>query len=198
MTGAILTATIKHNGATIDTLTMNNLCAYQGFKGTYSSSMGSGQYISPNPIFTGANTLVHISSPRLVGATVTYTGDATPSYWNLGNNTIDARMPSSGSTILIHVICEAGDDYYIPIIKTPNKLALDIDGEVITITPDDSIIDNQDWTLEIYNVANGENMVTKNVSGNSVSLDTSGWKRGLYIARAIIGKEVLTGKIQVN
>lgn len=35
-------------------------------------------------------------------------------------------------------------------------------------------------------------------SGRSVSINTSGWKKGLYAARATIDKEVLTEKIQVR
>ncbi|MBQ9230037.1 MAG: T9SS type A sorting domain-containing protein [Prevotella sp.] len=44
----------------------------------------------------------------------------------------------------------------------------------------------------------GEKAITKNVTGNSVSLNTSGWKQGLYAVRVTIGKEVLTEKIQVK
>jgi hypothetical protein len=198
MNNATLTATIKYNGTTIQTLTKTGIS--QGFVGTYSSSTGSGQYFAPNPIFTGANTYVHISSPKLNGATVTYTGDAIPSYWLVGTNTIDVGMPSTGSTIVIHVICEAGDDYYIPIIKAYNSnlLSVNLDEETMLITLDEASHENQDWTLEIYNVMNGEKVVTQIISDNYVSVNTSGWKRGLYAVRATIGKEVLTEKIQVK
>ena len=201
MIGAILTATIKYNGLTVQTLTKRTVSAFTGFKGTYiSSDMGHGQYAAPNPIFTGANSSVHIWSPRLVGATVTYTGDAIPTYWLVGYNTIDVNMPSTGSTILIHVVCEAGDDYYIPVIRStpPYYLSVNFDGEAMIVTLDDSALDNQDWTLEIYNVMNGEKVVTQNVSGNSVSINISGWKRGLYAARVTVGKEVLTEKVVVK
>jgi len=162
--------------------------------------MGQGQYAAPNPIFTGSNSSVHIWSPRLVGATVTYTGDAIPTYWLVGYNTIDVNMPSTGSAIVIHVICEAGDDYYIPVIRStpPYYLSVNFDGEAMIVTLDDSALDNRDWTLEIYNVMNGEKVVTQNVSGNSVSINISGWKRGLYAARVTIGKEVLTEKVVVR
>ena len=134
------------------------------------------------------------------GATVTYTGDAIPSYWLVGTNTIDVGMPSTGSTIVIHVICEAGDDYYIPIIKAYNSnlLSVNLDEETMLITLDEASHENQDWTLEIYNVMNGEKVVTQIISDNYVSVNTSGWKRGLYAVRATIGKEVLTEKIQVK
>ena len=52
-----------------------------------------------------------------------------------------------------------------------------------------------DWTLEIFNTANGEKIVTQKVSGNFTSLNTSGWNRGLYVVCATIGKEVLSEKV---
>ena len=54
------------------------------------------------------------------------------------------------------------------------------------------------WILEIYNVITGEKITTQSVTGSLISLDTSGWKRGVYAVHAIIGKEVLTEKIQVK
>ena len=110
-------------------------------------------------------------------------------------------MPSTGgNTILIHVICEEGDDYYIPVIRStpPYYLSVNFDEETMTVTLDDSSLNNQNWTLEVYNVMSGKNVVTQNVSGNSVSINTSGWKRGLYAARITIGKEVLTEKVVVK
>ena len=76
MTNATLTATIKHNGVTVQTLTKSGLYAHNGFKGTYSSSFGSGQYTAPNPIFTSPSSIVIINSPNLIGATASYTGNA--------------------------------------------------------------------------------------------------------------------------
>ena len=45
---------------------------------------------------------------------------------------------------------------------------------------------------------NGKKVVTQTISGNSVSINTSGWKRGLYAAQVSVGKEVLTEKVIVK
>lgn len=199
MTNAVLTATIKHNGTVVETITKNGVCAYQGFKGTYTSSFGSGQYTAPNSIFTAPNTLVTVTSPRLVGATLTYTGDATPSYWNHSNNTLKVRMPSTGAAIIVYVHCSNGDDYMIPIIKSNSPyLSLCFIGETLNIMLDESVAKDQSWMLEICNALNGEKIITQEVFGNTVSLNTSGWKRGLYVVRVTIGKVVLTEKILVK
>ena len=199
MIDATLTATIKYNGTTIQTLTKTGLYAFTGFKGIYTSSFGSGHYTAPNSIFTAPNTLVTVTSPRLVGATLTYTGDATPSYWNHSNNTLSVRMPSTGAAIIVYVHCSNGDDYIIPIVKSNSPyLSVSFSGETLNILLDESVSKDQSWILEIYNAQNGEKIITQEVFGNTVSLNTSGWKRGLYIVRATIGKIVLTEKIQVK
>lgn len=200
MTGATLTAIIKHNGTAIDTLTKNNITVYQGLKGTYVSSIGSGQYIASNPIYTAGNTVVQVSSHRMIGATFTFSGNTTPSSFTHNNDKIYVGMPSTGNTIVVQVNCSNGDIYYIPIIKASrsNNMSVSFDGDMMTITLDEAVLPDQVWTLEVYNVANGEKIVTREVSGNSASINTSGWKRGLYIVCATIGKEVLTEKMQIR
>jgi hypothetical protein len=109
-------------------------------------------------------------------------------------------MPSSGNTIVVNIHCTNGDNFTIPIIKTYSmyQMAVNFNGEMMDITLDESVSEDLAWTLEIYNVATGDKIVTQNVSGRSVSINTSGWKKGLYAARATIDKEVLTEKIQVK
>ena len=201
MVNDTLVATIKHFNDIIQYVTMGDLYAYAGFKGTYSSSLGSGQYLGPNPIYTASNSVVHVTSPNLIDATVSYySGDATPTILSQGYNTFDVGMPSTGNTIVVQVNCSNGDIYYIPIIKASksNNVSVSFDGDMMTITLDEAVLPDQVWTLEVYNVANGEKIVTREVSGNSASINTSGWKRGLYIVCATIGKEVLTEKMQVR
>ena len=200
MMNATLTAIIKHNGVTIQTLTKNGLYAYIGFKGSYISSMGSGPYSAPNPIFTAPNTYVHITYASLIGATISYNGDATPTYWLTNYDTIDVGMPSTGNSIVIHVICDNGQAYNIPIIKTtnPHYISFSQNGELMIITLDESTTKNQTWMLDIFNVTTDEKIVSKRMFGHSVTLNTTGWKRGIYVAHLTIGKEVLTEKFYVK
>ena len=200
MLNATLTATVKYNGATVQTLTKTGINAYSGFVGTYTSSFGSGQYTAPNPIFTASNSLVTIYSTKLIGATVTRSGDITPTYWMHTGNKLEVGIPSTGGTLVVNVSCQNGESYTIPIIRStlPYGMNVNFNGESLTITLDESASEDQNWSLEIANVVTGEKAITKTVTGNSVSLNTSGWKQGLYAVRVTIGKEVLTEKIQVK
>ena len=197
MLNATLTATVKYNGTTVQTLTKTGINAYSGFVGTYTSSFGSGQYTAPNPIFTASNSLVTIYSTKLIGATLTRSGDITPTYWMHTGNKLEVGIPSTGGTLVVNVSCQNGESYTIPIIRStlPYGMNVNFNGESLTITLDESASEDQNWLLEIANVVTGEKAITKNATGNSVSLNTSGWKQGLYAVRVTIGKEVLTEKI---
>lgn len=54
------------------------------------------------------------------------------------------------------------------------------------------------WTLEVYHSSNNKRMVSKKVTGNNCTLHTSSWEEGIYIVRAIIGKEILSEKINIQ
>ena len=200
MMDATLTATVKYNGVTVQTLTKSGLYAFAGFKGTYSSSFGSGQYTAPNPIFTASNSLVTVTSPKLTGATLTYSGDITPTYKLFFDNRIEVAIPSSGGSYIINVECQNGETYTIPIIRSSHPLAMNVslNEEMLTVAMDGAVTDKQYWSLEIYNATTGEKNITKKVSGKSASLNTSGWKSGLYAVRVTVGREVLTEKIQIK
>ncbi|MBR1546717.1 MAG: hypothetical protein IJ633_08005 [Prevotella sp.] len=194
-----LTATVTRNGKTIAQLT-KTISAYTGFKGTYTSSFGSGQYTAPNPIFAASNSGVTIYSPNLIGATLSYSGDIIPTFKSHVDNRLDVSIPSTGATLVVNVSCLGGGSYTIPIIRAniPYGMNVNFSGESLIITLDESALEEQNWSLEIANIVTGEKAITKTVTGNSVSLNTSGWKQGLYAVRVTIGKEVLTEKIQVK
>ena len=56
----------------------------------------------------------------------------------------------------------------------------------------------ESWTLEVYESSRAELTATQKVEGLSCTLDTSRWKPGLYIVRALIGDETLTEKINLK
>ncbi|MBE6257837.1 MAG: hypothetical protein E7103_07760 [Prevotella sp.] len=41
-------------------------------------------------------------------------------------------------------------------------------------------------------------MFSQTVEGSSFTIDTTGWKPGVYVVRAVIGDEVLNEKVIVN
>ena len=50
----------------------------------------------------------------------------------------------------------------------------------------------------MYNSTTGEKVFCEKVDGSNYAIDTTGWKPGVYIVRAIIGDEVLNEKIIVK
>ena len=56
----------------------------------------------------------------------------------------------------------------------------------------------QDWTLETYNVTTGDKVFNRKVEGSGYTIDTTGWKPGVYAVRAVVGKNVLSEKVIVK
>ncbi len=61
-----------------------------------------------------------------------------------------------------------------------------------------STFDDEEWDMEIY--TNAQTLKTKktNLKGNSTSINTSGWKEGVYMVRINYNGEMLTGKLVVK
>ena len=58
--------------------------------------------------------------------------------------------------------------------------------------------DNLFWTLEVYGALTGEKVYKQDVSGDSLTIDTSGWKPGIYIVKAIVDGQLLSEKVVVK
>lgn len=212
-----LKATIKKSGIVLNTLT-KKVSAYLGFRGYFYNGQTTNQINLPNPLYVLPNTNVLITSPNLIGATVTYSGSVTPSVWNFNgtNGTLTVGMPSANnSTVVVNVNCDNGDTYYLPIIVTTNNNLLSINvGEGylnISVTPEfeneeeqrsgiksNTGVDNPVWTVEVFNATTGECVYRQKVEGGSYTIDTTGWKPGVYIVRVTIGNEVLSEKVVVK
>lgn len=54
------------------------------------------------------------------------------------------------------------------------------------------------WTLEVYHAGTGKKIFSKEVSGTTYTIDTTGWEPGVYIIKAIIGEETLSEKVVVK
>ena len=56
----------------------------------------------------------------------------------------------------------------------------------------------QQWTLEVFSATTGEKVFSQTVERSSFTIDTTSWKPGVYVVRAVIGNEVLNEKVVVN
>lgn len=70
--------------------------------------------------------------------------------------------------------------------------------EDVSAEKNSSRLIDEPWTLEVTNAVSGRNALSRNMDEPVYLLNTAGWEPGVYIVRAIVGKESLTGKITVN
>lgn len=209
MMNATLTAAIKYNGVTIQTLT-KTVYAYSDFYGQYTSDNLSGTINYTHIFYVKPGFTTVVTSPNFVGATVTYdSSGTTPSYFFLEPTTwkLYFTMPTNnnGTPVIINV--NDGCNYYQLYAMPQNNYYLEIfneDGE-ITVTLHEkgedsskSVVTNQPWTIEICNASSGVVMATQSSTSRSVSISTSTWPKGLYIVKATVGKEELTEKVIVK
>lgn len=213
---ANLAAEIKHNGNTIRTIN-KIICTKEDVIGTYYNGQTTTQINYPSPLYVLPGTNVNINSTNLVGATVSYTGNATPYLWQFNSSTgnLKVGMPSSGgNTIVVHLISVIGTDIYLPIIRTSVLYSLSLNvgnGQIeVELIPEYYEEELQDlktisdrsatekWTIELYNARTGEKVLVKEVEGNNYTFDTAGWESGIYIVRVTIGDEVLSEKVVVK
>lgn len=225
MTNATLTAVIKRGGVPVDTITRQGLYAHAGFKGTYYNGQTTKQVNLPNPLYVKPNVTMWIQSPNLINSSVSLSGSFIPSYWNLNTTTGKLTMSTAsttGQTTLVTATCENGSVFYLPVMTTNNNNQLNIvisEGllEVSLVPIDNEDFESKDvtvnsdvtstysnkgelqvWLLEIYNVETGEKVFCQNMTESSCSIDTTSWRRGVYVVRVILGDEVLSEKFIVK
>ena len=168
-----------------------------------------------------SNSNVYISSPQLVGATVTFSGSPSSTSWSLNssNGMLLFNTPNSSySTFVINVICANGYNYNLTIVVTTNSNLLNVDVSqtnievsILPVESDEQQVLNSPseknrrtdgvslvWTLEVYNATTGEKVFSHEVKGSSFTIDTTDWRPGVYIVRAVIGDEVLSEKVVVR
>ena len=207
MTDATLTAILKNNGVAVKTFTMYHLYAHNDFKGFYTSGNLSG-YINYTHIFNvKPNYTTYITSPHFLGATVSYdSSGAIPSIWTFSPTYGDITMVTTN--IYAPVVINVDDVYdnHYQLYAFPNNsaacfsISYDDTGIIITLNRNEENLLScmnfaQQWTIEICNASTGE-LVTKQTSTNySETISTSGWPKGVYIVKVIIGKEEYTEKV---
>lgn len=64
-------------------------------------------------------------------------------------------------------------------------------------TLEDTGVPNQKsvYDIQVYSGINGDRLLRDTFSGNSYKVNTSNWKKGLYVIRVSLGDTVLTSKL---
>lgn len=210
MMNATLTAYIKYNGVTVQTLTKAGIYAYADFKGHYTSYDLSGDIYYSYLFYVRPNYITYITSPNFYGASVSYDNyGTTPNNWDFSSQYgyLKFIVPINNNSIPVVINVTDGCGNYYQLYAMPqNSKNLNISpGEnSITITLNEdgdsergSILD-QTWTVEIRNAATGALMASQSSSNRSETISTAGWPEGIYAVKAAVGKEELTGKFIVK
>jgi subtilisin family serine protease len=208
MMDATLTAIIKYNNVTVDSLKLKHLYAYTGFWGQYTSGSLSGNINSSGTFNIKTNTVTTVTSPNFYGATVSYSSSgATPSSWGFNSssgilnfNTLNTTVP-----VIINVHDGCGNNYTLYAFPS-GSYSINVsngDGDItVTLVEDgdaskDFTLD-EPWTMEITSATTGKVMATRSLTCRSETISTVGWPKGIYIVKVTIGKDELTEKVLVN
>lgn len=193
-------------------------CAYNGV----SHPAISWQNITlGNAHFVHMGCMVEVSSNSFIGMNVSHEG-ANPSYFTYdGNSTVRFILPLSSGGVPFNITAQSEDgcnnfsilffamsangnrsNSSLSVLPTTEGFEISIisgsiDNELCEVMKGD-IPKQKSWNLEIYNIQNGMNIVNTKVKDNFYILNTSGWKTGNYIIRAVMGEDVYTKKIRVD
>ena len=203
---ATLTAQIKYNGVTVQTLTKSGIHAYSGFKGQYTSGSLSGDIHSSLYFNIKANTATTVTSPNFYGATVTYSSSgATPTAWgfNSTNGVLNFKAPAGSAPVIINVHDVCGNNYVLYAMPSSSYSISVSNGDsgitVMLVEEGDAARGfTEPWTLEVINAETGRVMATQSSMNRSETISTTGWPKGVYIVKVTIGKEELTEKVMVK
>lgn len=207
MLNATLTANIKYNGVTVQTLTMTGLFAYR-YWGHYTSGNLSDNIDYTYFFHIRPNATTYITSPLLVGATASYSSTgATPSIWGFSSSNGDITFVTSNTSapVIINVDDAYGNHYTLyasPASYYNINVFNEEDGFIVTLVEDGSSERNLSldlsWTVEVRSATTGELMTTQPSTSRSETISTTGWPKGVYIVKVTIGKEEFTEKVVVK
>lgn len=204
-----LNAKVYKSGNLIATLT-KNLILYSDFYGQYTSGNLSGTIDYTHIFYVKPDTYTTISSPSLIGASVSYDNNGTtPSYFSHDSTLGQLRfiMPTNnnGIPILINVDDACGNHFQLyAISQNSYYLNISYDGCNINISLNEkgdalrSHSIDQPWSYEIRSATRGDLITSGIVNSCSTTISTIGWPKGIYIIKATIGKEETTEKIIVK
>lgn len=87
------------------------------------------------------------------------------------------------------------DSYRLSISPNPTTTAATIE---LVNTSTEKAAKETEWELEVYDAMQSIKAKVQKIKDNKQILSTMGWKEGVYIVRAIIGKDIITGKLVVK
>ena len=222
---ATLTATIIYQNDTITVLSkeINAPAQFVSVPYTILNTQGNGgtggMVGGYNNTDIKPNTLYFLSSLYFMGKTPSIQGSPIPGSFMFtpsGSNGYNVMVPQGGNLIAMftdgctsttwsfwghnrtYSMSISGGDGQLDIGITQNDSAdSEVTGNESKMESSENLADLE-WTLEAYEASSFRKVHTVDVRGSNYTLDTSSLPKGIYIIRAIIGKEILSEKITIN
>ncbi len=187
------------------------------YPGTSYTLFGSGETIY---LYRGST--ITLTSSKFVGATMSYSG-TTPLGWTHNGNTVsfhfsfrDINDPYSpryiqnpASLTITGTYPSSCECFQFTVIgQLPQGYTLTSDGDSPDLDLNISSSSDQTynvtcgatdgWELSVVDSATGETIYRSHVDGTEKTLNTAGWKSGVYIIKATVGNQVQTQKLSVK
>lgn len=163
-------------------------------------------------IYVHQGCMARIYSSHFEGMNISHTGMA-PDYFNYDRKgTIQFSFPlnSGGAPMHISGTCDnslANFDLLIFAISGNQNISgslnikSNVNGYDLFLPTNDGLNEfgkDNEWQLEVYNLQLGNKVYSKDILDNKYSLNTSGWKSGIYVLKVQRGNMIYTGKINVK
>ncbi|MDD2305117.1 MAG: M43 family zinc metalloprotease [Prolixibacteraceae bacterium] len=121
---------------------------------------------------------------------------ASMSFANSGTYQVVARAHNScGWSDYFVTYIDVLDGFSLAI--SPNPTTTEAIIELVS-TSTEKATKETEWNLEVYDAMQSMKAKVEKIKSNKQTLSTSGWKEGVYVVRAIIGKDIITGKLVVK
>ncbi len=222
---ATLTATVIYQNDTITVLSkdINAPAQFVSVPYTIINTQGSGgtggMVGSYNNIDIKPNTMYYLSSLYFMGKSPSIQGSPIPGSYMFtpsGISGYNVMVPQGGNLIAqfsdgcisttwsfwgnssVHLMSISGGDGQLNIEITKNDSSVSEVTEYGSKMESSENLADLEWMLEVYEASSFRKVKTVDVRGSSYTLDTSSLPKGIYIIRAIIGKEILSEKITIN
>ena len=181
-------------------LTFSN--AYDG-QGVFCSNSYGNQFELPVPAINSCYyeyKLTNLAGTQVIDQNYSYTGTGilnnsglTPGYYLFWVRGISGCEVSDWySTEVEYIDCS---QLYLSLSPNPSATETTIS---IVSKSNTKIDENIEWDLEVYDSMQNLKTKTQKLKGDKQTINTTGWKDGVYIVRVKIGKEVISEKLVVK
>ena len=174
--------------------------------------------LSPSKaMFVHQGCMVHIKSNMLPNREVKHSGINPEVFFYDGKDQMVFSLPLGSGGIPFHILitgdgdCLSTDLLFFTVsyngnIKTTKSLKIVKSGKesamVNVMSQDLENVENtgvsnqkSEYDIQVYSGINGDRLLHDTFSGNSYQVNTSNWKKGLYVIRVSLGDTVLTSKL---